>query len=277
MSYHWQRIDTGPGGYAIDLERHDLLEQDASVLAYSASEGDLRLQVSPMYTKVENQGRQGACRGHSGSTCLETLWVRQLGDYRQFSRAQMYYETQRLDRISGDRGSTIHGGCQLLTDTGLVLESDWPYPTHYNPARPPGYELMEKVRISGYTEIHTYEQAWQHLSEYGPLDWGIAWTSDWDRQAADGGLITTYSGGRGGHALALIGLSVVDFDGKPLPGDGRPWILQVNSWDIRWGHKGQSLISPECMEMVLAHRQTACVGYFEIEEPEIPKPEAEPI
>jgi hypothetical protein len=82
--------------------------------------------------KTENQARMSSCRGHSGSTggeWLRTLATGEIGF--QLSRMMMYVETQRIDGITGDRGSTIAGGLQLLENVGLCREELWPYPSAY--------------------------------------------------------------------------------------------------------------------------------------------------
>ena len=126
---YWLRDDE-------DWDYIDLLPSDAAVLAMRGTYDEVRVDVRKVM-RVENQGSVGSCQGHSLSTCCELAYYIATGDVsRQLSRAYGYYETQRIDRISGDRGSTISGGIKLATQRGVPEESLWKYSGRYDPARP---------------------------------------------------------------------------------------------------------------------------------------------
>ena len=102
-----------PGGWLIDVENFEDLDAqpgESETLAmrghYQETRFDPRIVLA-----VENQGSVGACQGHSISSCLEWSYIIESGDTNlQLSRAMGYYESQRLDGITGDRGSTINAG-----------------------------------------------------------------------------------------------------------------------------------------------------------------------
>ena len=109
--------------WAIEHENWKFLESIPNVpeeLGFLASSMETQTLDPRKVLKTENQRNMGSCRGHSGSTggeWLRTLATGEIGF--QLSRMMMYVETQRIDGISGDRGSTIAGGLQLLENVGL--------------------------------------------------------------------------------------------------------------------------------------------------------------
>jgi hypothetical protein len=96
-----------------------MLSSDEPVLAMRGSYEEVSIDPR-QFMKVENQGSVGSCQGHSISSCVEWCYaIATGGEKLQLSRAYGYYETQRLDGITGDRGSTIEGGVKLATQYGI--------------------------------------------------------------------------------------------------------------------------------------------------------------
>jgi hypothetical protein len=86
------------------------LPGESNVLAMRGTYSEVKVDPRSVM-KIENQGSVGSCQGHALSSCVELCYYIATGDLtRQLSRAYAYYETQRIDNISGDRGSTISGG-----------------------------------------------------------------------------------------------------------------------------------------------------------------------
>jgi len=206
--------------------------------------------------KREDQSSQGACAGHSASTIAE--WVRTLATGKlgwQGSRAAAYYETQRLDGINGDNGSTIQNGVRLLMDWGLPPEALWPYPSRYNNRRPSNFDTVTaaagKNRIATSLNVKTYEGGRIFLgSGQGGIHIGIGWNSSVNR-----GLVESYSsGGSGGHAIAALCLS------KRLDQGGEPYWWIFNSWTKRWGQNGCAEWSPTAIRQMLRDRRTVMIG-----------------
>jgi hypothetical protein len=96
-------------GYLINEEDRDFLDSLPSQdLLFSASDyQEIRLDPRKLI-RIESQGQQGACAGHSLSSILEWCYtVATGGEIIQYSRAMAYYEAQRISGIRGDSGSTI--------------------------------------------------------------------------------------------------------------------------------------------------------------------------
>ena len=117
--------------------------------------------------KVENQGSVGSCQGHALSSCVELCYYIATGDLtRQLSRQYAYVETQRIDGISGDRGSTISGGIKLATTKGIPEESLWKYSGRYENRRPANWSEIEtnaaqhkigqSYKMSSYDGVRTF-------------------------------------------------------------------------------------------------------------------------
>jgi hypothetical protein len=239
-----------------DWEAFRALKDDAEVIALMNSGVYREIALDPREVlRCEKQGSQGSCRGHSGSTGSE--WIRILATHEvdvQLSRAMMYYETQRIDRLSGDVGSTIMGGVKLLAEVGLCEEKLWPYPPRYNNARPANYQAVlenaaiHKVKTS--RRITSYDGIRAFLgSGQGYVDCGIPWSS---RYAAP--VVEQWVGGNGGHAIGLFVLS------ERKDSQGRPYVWMFNSHGEASGVVGWSEWAPAMVEQAMRQQMSVFVG-----------------
>lgn len=267
-------VYTRTGYWLADRERRDELAASAQPLAYaSMDEETLPDRVDPSsWLQTENQANQGACQGHSLSSGVEECHARAGGRVVQLSRAAAYYETQRIDGIRGDRGSTIAGGIKLAMGDGICSEQDWPYPSSYNPTRPPGYANTTRWKISGHSPIKSYDECIKHIGLHGPVHIGIMWGDDIDRQVSRGGILKTYRAGGGGHAILLAGYRDKDFQGNSLD---HKHVILFNSWSERWGHEGECLVSKDAIEGMISNRMNVLEGLFGAPHPSIERPEFE--
>lgn len=245
-------------GYPIDLEDREYIESlpdEAPVLALRGSYTETRLDARQIL-KVETQEQQGACAGHSLSSILEWIFAIATGGLKiQLSRAMAYYETQRIDGIRGDAGSTIGGGVKLAK-RGLCSEPLWAYPSRYNPQRPANYEEVlkdaEKYRIATEVRITSYE-GWRTFAGagLGGIHGGWNWNSSMEKPVVE----SFHPTGRdGGHSEAGICLS------DRLDSQGRPYCWILGSWDVGFAQKGWQEFSPTCIEQMLQHPNTVMVG-----------------
>ena len=209
--------------------------------------------------KIENQGGIGACQGHALSSIVEWCYMLQLNDIDgvQLSRAAAYYETQRLDRIRGDRGSTISGGVKLSRTWGVPEEALWPYRARYDNDRPSNWDAVtesaHRYKIANAVKVTDYEQARVFLgSGVGGISLGIRWSRNY------GAVIDRAHKGKGGHAVALISLA----DRKDK--DDNPYLWLVNSWGTRWGNRGWAEVSPAAVRAWLRDSFTTAVGLTEL-------------
>ena len=250
--------DPRVGYWLHDVEDFDYLKSlpgESSVLAMRGTYSEVKVDPRAVM-KIENQGSVGSCQGHALSSCVELCYYIATGDLtRQLSRAFGYYETQRIDGINGDRGSTISGGIKLATTLGIPREDLWKYSGRYENRRPANWtEIVEDAklhqvgqsyRMESYDGVRTFLGSGQ-----GGISIGISWGGEVDRP-----VVNSFSGaGGGGHAIALLGLS------ERLDQSGRPYVWMLNSWGANWGNKGWSEWAPSAVEQMLRHRYTACFG-----------------
>ncbi len=231
------------------------LPGENAVLAMRGTYDEVRVDPRKAM-KVENQGSVGSCQGHGLSSCVELCYYIATGDLtRQLSRAYGYYETQRIDGINGDRGSTISGGIKLATTRGIPQEKLWTYSGRYDNKRPANWAEIEtdaqQHKIGQSYRMTTYDGVRTFLgSGQGGISIGISWSGEVDRA-----IVNSFSGaGGGGHAIALLGLS------ERLDNSGRPFVWMMNSWGSQWGNGGWAEWAPNAVEQMLRHRYTACFG-----------------
>jgi hypothetical protein len=231
------------------------LPGESSVLAMRGTYDEVRVDPRKVM-KIENQGSVGSCQGHALSSCVELCYYIATGDLtRQLSRAYGYYETQRIDNITGDRGSTISGGIKLATIRGIPQEKLWTYSGRYDNRRPANWQEIEadahQHKIGQSYRMTTYDGVRTFLgSGQGGISIGISWSGEVDRA-----IVNSFSGtGGGGHAIALLGLS------KRLDLSGRPYVWMLNSWGANWGNGGWAEWAPAAVDQMLRHRYTACFG-----------------
>ena len=192
-------------GYAIEEENRPLLEEqgiDPQFLLARAAENfpPFNVQNNPREIIPQiNQGQQGSCQGHSLMRMFIICYYLMTGRILSFSRAAAYYLSQRKDGIKGDRGSTLSGGQWVATQHGLCLESEWKYPSEYDPREPnpkPNYDF-KLVSAKPTNDPRLIREA---LDMGLPVQDGIKWTSEVSQS-----IVTNYSGrgGGGGHSTTL--------------------------------------------------------------------------
>ncbi len=238
-----------------DKEFLDALPDETAVLAMRGTYNEVKIDPRKVM-KIENQGSVGSCQGHDLSSCVELCYYIATSDVsRQLSRAYAYYETQRIDGINGDRGSTISGGIKLATTKGIPREELWKYSGKYDNRRPTNWAEIESdaaqhkigqsYRMTSYDGVRTFLGSGQ-----GGISIGISWSGEVDRP-----IVNSFSGtGGGGHAIALLALS------ERLDTAGKPYVWMLNSWGAGWGNKGWAEWSANAVEQMLRHRYTACFG-----------------
>jgi hypothetical protein len=252
-----------PGGYPFETDEGRrqlaLLPDDSEVLQLVGSYEEIAFDPREVI-QVENQKSQGACAGHSLSSVIEwclTLATGKTG--AQLSRAAGYYETQRIDGIRGDKGSTINGGVKLAMNWGLPIESLWPYPDRYDPSRPRNWDAVTENaaqhKIGRSTRITSYD-GWRAFlgSGQGGIHTGIAWSSN----VMSKPIVETYSPGGGGHSICALVLS------DRLDRQGRPYSWILNSWSKTFGNQGWQEWSPTAIEQMLKSNRTTFVGLSDL-------------
>lgn len=245
------------GGWLKEEEDWNLLNglpSDTPVLSIVGTYEEIRFNPREIM-KVENQRNQGACQGHSISTAVEFCYYIASADYNlQLSRAYGYYESQRIDGIRGDRGSTISSGVKLAMTKGIPEEKYWPYPNSYNPQRPSNFDEVlknaEKYKVGQSYNLRSYDAIRTFLgSGQGGISIGIGWGSGMNKA-----VVESYSRGGGGHAIALLACS------ERTDSNGNPYIWMLNSWGTSFGNEGWSEWSPRAVRQMVEGGGGTAIG-----------------
>lgn len=253
-------------GYPLEREDREFLASlpDADLMVpRSGTYEEVRLDPRTL-VKVENQGPVGSCQGHALSSVVEWCYtIATAGQVQQLSRAYAYYESQRIDGIVGDRGSTISGGVKLALNTGICTEPKWPYVPRYNATRPSDWNSIlddaKRFKIRRASKIKTYDDFRNYLgSGQGGISVGIAWGSSMSVP-----VVERFIRGTGGHAIAALCLS------ERVDSQGRPYAWILNSWGESFGsreHPGWHEWSATAVSQMLADSWTEMIGLSDMPE-----------
>lgn len=251
-------------GWAHDKEDLDRLQSESQEFFLSVrGQFEAPAEIDPRgWHKIENQRSMGSCQGHALSSVCEMCYRIATGKIIHFSRMWCYIGTQRIDGITGDRGSTITGGRDLASKHGVCREETWPYPQRYTRDIPDGCEDEAKeFKIKSHTILRSYHDTFAYLaSGQGGVEIGISWNSSCDPR---NGVIASYKSGRGGgHAVSLLGYS------SRKDNQDRNYLWMANSWGEQWGNNGWAEVAPAAIDAMLDDRYTVFVGMSDLTAPE---------
>jgi hypothetical protein len=253
-------------GYAIEKENRHYLRTAATPF-YAAVEGAMKdapdvYLPEEMGMRTENQGGVGRCAGMASSTAGEDLYHRITGEFIQFNGHYSYIRAQQFDRISGDRGSTIHGNVKAAYEYGFCPEDwkadgtiDYPLPPKYTTKLPKDADqYAQHYKIGYHGWIKTIDQWDAFLYSFqGPIVVGARW-GNWrpDRN----GVCSRFTGGRGGHAWYVGGWN-----------RKRGLYRMLNSHGTRWGQNGWAWLTRDFVVGMLRDNYTAAVGISNLTTP----------
>lgn len=208
---------------------------------------------------TEDQGQIGSCQGNMLATVAEMAIHAATGMTIQLSRMWAYLQSQLVDNIRGDHGSTLSGGEEAAKTVGLCLESLFPYPQSYTRTIPAGCAADAATRkLRNAQALPDYEAVMKWLRHgVGGVGIGIDWNS-YCEPDSDGCFTRYRSGGGGGHSVALV-----DWNGKYRDSKKRPFIELKNSWSNRWGVNGSAFIHPNVIDQWC--REQTVMGYTDMQ------------
>ena len=241
-------LPEGRLGYAWEFERHSMLENrgvDHAELYAKYRDALPKLDVTSDPTgafDILDQGNQGSCQGHALAGVFGICYWLETGRKIQFSRAAAYYLSQKRDGIVGDRGSTLSGGQWVATQHGLCLESDWPYPSRYNPNEPPGIAYAYKLAAT--KPMRTSKEVFEWIDLGLPVQIGLLWGNSADQE-----IVRAWRPEGGGHSTF--------FWMRSKAGN----IKNLNSWGKRWNGDGVHEWTEASIDAAIKHRYTVMIGY----------------
>jgi C1A family cysteine protease len=196
----------------------------------------LRSKMPPVF----NQGQLGSCTANAAAA----MWAFVHGG-GPYSRLQLYYYERLIDgTVDHDSGAYLRDAIQVLAQTGVGLEQDWPYDVSQFAVQPPAIEMNEaaKDKASVYSRLATRQDFRECLSQGFPFIIGISVYSSFETDAvAQTGIVPMplpTDSMIGGHAVCVIGYGQIN---------GEDHYEVRNSWGD-WGDRGYCWIPAAYLE-----------------------------
>jgi hypothetical protein len=235
-------------GYDPSLENFDALLADAADYEPVCGDGPGILLPQPRtWMQIENQGNRPSCVGHGSSTLLEYIvFLVSMGkEVLQLNRMFAWTAAQKAggSRPSQSAGASIHGAAKVLIETGLPLESFYPYSGSFRSEFPPEVyaDAATRKALKKY-ELDTVEKVFDfQKSGMGGIIWGVPW--EFKRGAW--------------HCITSIGVPISD----KLP--------VANSWGPDNGDDGWHYWDEEKTERYLGVSGSVAIGISDMDTPQV--------
>ena len=193
---------------------------------------DLRGGCPPVY----DQGQIGSCTANALAALFEYERRKQadLPDAR-LSRLFLYYNERKLEGTTDqDAGAQIRDGIKSLANTGICLESEWPYePAKFAVEPPPDcYFNAVRDRAIDYARVpQTVNEITTCLAAGFPIAFGFSVYDNFESdEVATTGILSLPDRSDepvGGHAVMMCGYD-----------QAKRLFLVRNSWGAAWGQGG---------------------------------------
>ena len=200
--------------------------QDQGILALPSSL-DWRSNGGNFVTPIRDQGSCGSCWAFATTAATESAVMITLGT----SGTDLNLAEQILVSCSGQGscgGGYIHSTSTYIRDTGLPLESCYPYTaTNGNCSSACANWPSSTYQITGWSSVsQSVDSIKNALYTYGPLVTTMDVYQDFFNYQS--GIYSYVSGSKaGGHAILLVGYD-----------DGGQYFTCKNSWGTWWGESG---------------------------------------
>lgn len=202
---------------------------------------DLRPWAGP----VKDQGSEGSCTAHAGSSAMEWIFRRYLSKAPVFSPQFLYVE-ELLHQGSfpedvGSDGTTL---CETMIFKGCCEERLFPYVAGELVAPTPEQVAnAAQYRLGAYHGIPNADVALTVLGD--PVPWPVeigfnVYESFESPQTAASGVMQVPRSGEqllGGHEVLLLGYDI-GIEPTLRPQSAPPSMLVLNSWGTGWGLSG---------------------------------------
>ena len=201
--------------------------------AYAALPASVDLR--PLCSPVENQGRLQSCTGNAIVGAMELLENKRGGNFYDLSRLFVYWNERDIEGATGqDVGAYIRDGIKVVASFGACLESIWPYNESIVFTRPTdaAFADAQRHRVTEYARVgQTIQEIKGVLAGRFPIVFGFSvYDSFESEEVARTGILPMPAIGEsclGGHAVLAIGYD-----------DARQAVLVRNSWGTEWGQSG---------------------------------------
>ena len=192
---------------------------------------DLRNFASP----IDDQGTLGSCTGNALAGAIDLLDNKLAHKSLRVSRLFIYYQERAMENdIPQDAGARISDGVTACSQTGVCLESIWPYTVSQFAVKPnqAAYADAAHRKITGASKCADITAIKTALANGSPVVGGFMVYASFETAAvARTGLMPIPNVTReqclGGHAVCFVGYN-----------DSKSWFIVRNSWGTSWGDKG---------------------------------------
>jgi|SRR5579872_108832 len=186
------------------------------------------IDLSAPILPVLNQAQLGACTAHA------TTKARQFIGGGPYSRLDLYYNGRVLEgTVGSDSGLQVRDALKVLANTGVGLETDWPYVISQFTTPPPAKEVSEEPagRIVTYSLLETRSDFLTCLQAGYPFVLGLDVYSSFEF-CGGSGVVTMPTGNDhlySTHCVLCVGCLMIG---------GAPYYRIMNSWGSGWGAHG---------------------------------------
>lgn len=213
-------------------------------------------------TPVKYQSGCGSCWSFATTAQYESLLA--IATNGTLYDLAEQYAFQCETRSFGCNGGYPYYALQLMQDTGIPLESAFPYRYYSNYSgicnstnKVKLNQTVNNVSLSYFQNL-TVEQLQQDLVSYGPITVGV-YGSDYSfNYAGSTGLISCSPTTTVDHAVLLVGYNTTH------------WIVK-NSWNTGWGHNGYGYITKntnnDCNIRQYVNEMQVNFGYYPAPDP----------
>lgn len=213
--------------------------------------------------EVKDQGHLGSCTANSICANYESQMIKLEKMHIPMSRLFLYYlEREREGNVDSDSGAQIKDGVAICNDTGLCLESLWPYDIDKFAEKPPAncYDDLQYHKAVKIERVKkNLKDIDQCLLDGHVISMGFkVYESFESEQVSSTGIVPLPDVSKekllGGHAVCLFGKIVYG---------GKTKYLIRNSWGKSWGcnntggvegDRGNFMVDPEFL--------TSSSGFF---------------
>jgi C1A family cysteine protease len=206
-----------------------------------------QIDYTDQMPKVRNQENAGSVVGFAAAAVLEYQIKKKLATDVTISPQFIYYQSRRLEGTTNcDCGAQISDAIKVMTTTGIVPESAWPYKDTEVTSKPPtGVATAKHYKVTFARQLSGLREIKSGLQYYGPIVAGVTlYASAQQSSLMKSGMIPMPKPDDqvwGGHAICIVG-----FD------DGRRLIKFRNSWGEGWGDHGYGYLSYDYAEKNLS-------------------------
>ncbi|UJR12702.1 hypothetical protein I4U23_016876 [Adineta vaga] len=222
--------------------KHNLHQVFSDHVMYTSDQLPPKTDLRNFMTPVENQSQIGSCSSNCLAGAYEYLTKKESGNDIDVSRLFIYYNgrvKEHNDCAVTDSGCTMTCAIEALEESGVCLESIWPYDIANVNTRPPdnAYQTAKPHKITQALQMNIdLNEMKSCLAQGFPFAFGLKLFTSFDK-AANTGIVPMPNNSDlnrqsdGCHALLTVGYS-----------DQSQAFIVRNSWGEEWGDKGYCYI-----------------------------------